>query len=328
MDPGVISVWPAICPICNMDLVPRKKMEAVMLPEGVISRMQLSPYRIQLAGIRTSVIEPRSLKFERRFSGVIRKAEDGSIGFDDDLAESDRLLFLARQSAEVRTQDLSPPVAATACVVDNSTSPRLRVALNESRALPIGTVVMANVCLNFGDGGDQLAVPESAVVDRGRERLVYVETMPGQFDGVAVELSRRCGSYYPVLHGLKPGQRVASAGAFLIDAETRLNPSLATGYFGASQSGSTASPSPPAALTAPAKAPLTKSSPSKKTLSREDQALADQQRICPVTELPLNSMGGPVPAIVGGRKVFICCTGCEKRLKDDPEIYLAGLSPK
>src|SRR5688572_14857573 len=31
MDPGVISAWPAICPICNMDLIPRKKAGAMLL---------------------------------------------------------------------------------------------------------------------------------------------------------------------------------------------------------------------------------------------------------------------------------------------------------
>src|SRR5258707_10523223 len=30
MDPGVISDWPAICPVCNMDLVRRTKGEAVI----------------------------------------------------------------------------------------------------------------------------------------------------------------------------------------------------------------------------------------------------------------------------------------------------------
>ena len=57
MDPGVISAWPAICPICNMDLITRKKTDAVLLPEGVLARMQLSPYRVQLAGVRTAPVE-------------------------------------------------------------------------------------------------------------------------------------------------------------------------------------------------------------------------------------------------------------------------------
>jgi Cu(I)/Ag(I) efflux system membrane fusion protein len=40
------------------------------------------------------------------------------------------------------------------------------------------------------------------------------------------------GSRYPVLAGLSPGEKVAAAGAFLIDAETRLNPAAGAAYFG------------------------------------------------------------------------------------------------
>ena len=54
--------------------------------------------------------------------------------------------------------------------------------------------------------------------------MVYVETQPGVFEGRPVMLGPRSGDSYPVLDGLAPGQRVAAAGAFLIDAETRINP--------------------------------------------------------------------------------------------------------
>jgi Cu(I)/Ag(I) efflux system membrane fusion protein len=69
-----------------------------------------------------------------------------------------------------------------------------------------------------------LSVPESAVIDTGTRKLVYVETEPGVFEGRAVVLGPLSGDRYPVLDGLSPGDRVASAGSFLIDAETRLNP--------------------------------------------------------------------------------------------------------
>jgi hypothetical protein len=84
-----------------------------------------------------------------------------------------------------------------------------------------------------------LAVPESAVIDTGARTLVYVERMPGMFDGVEVRLGPRCGLFYPVVEGLEAGRPVAAAGAFLVDAETRLNPSLAAGYFGAKRAEST-----------------------------------------------------------------------------------------
>ena len=72
--------------------------------------------------------------------------------------------------------------------------------------------------------GAVLTVPESAVIDTGTRKVVYVEAEPGVFEGREVVLGPRTGDLYPVLSGLEPGDSVASAGAFLIDAETRLNP--------------------------------------------------------------------------------------------------------
>ena len=47
-------------------------------------------------------------------------------------------------------------------------------------------------------------------------------------------LGRGKADTIPVIKGLKPGDKVAAAGGFLIDAETRLNPAAAATYFGAS----------------------------------------------------------------------------------------------
>jgi Cu(I)/Ag(I) efflux system membrane fusion protein len=69
-----------------------------------------------------------------------------------------------------------------------------------------------------------LSVPESAVIDTGSRKVVYVESGPGLFEGRAVTLGARAGNQFPVLDGLAPGERVAAAGAFLIDAESRLDP--------------------------------------------------------------------------------------------------------
>ena len=94
------------------------------------------------------------------------------------------------------------------------------------------------------------------------------------FDGVEVVLGPRCGDSYPVVRGLEPGQRVAVAGAFLLDAETRLNPSLVAGYFGASRGERVAAP----ALTTGANKtndPSTATALSR--LGPEDRLLAERQ---------------------------------------------------
>jgi Cu(I)/Ag(I) efflux system membrane fusion protein len=77
-----------------------------------------------------------------------------------------------------------------------------------------------------------LSVPESAVIDTGSRKIVYVEAEPGVFEGRVVVLGQRIGDRFPVLDGLSAGEKVAAAGAFLIDAESRINPSIAPARAG------------------------------------------------------------------------------------------------
>lgn len=60
-------------------------------------------------------------------------------------------------------------------------------------------------------------------------------------------------------------------------------------------------------------------------LDPEDQKLAQAQRICPVMEKPLGTMGKPIKVDVQGRPVFICCEGCREELLAEPEKSLAKL---
>ncbi len=72
--------------------------------------------------------------------------------------------------------------------------------------------------------GEVLVVPETAVIDTGMKKVVYIERESGIFDAIEVALGLRSGGYYPVISGLKKGDKVVAAGTFLIDAESRLNP--------------------------------------------------------------------------------------------------------
>ncbi len=74
MHPAVVRHQPDKCPICGMPLSPRKKGEQgeeEPLPPGVISRVQLTPYRVALAGIQTSKIAYLPLKKEIRTVGFV-----------------------------------------------------------------------------------------------------------------------------------------------------------------------------------------------------------------------------------------------------------------
>ena len=176
-----------------------------------------------------------------------------------------------------------------------------------------GGMVLLPRVVTYCPPGEVLAVPESAVIDTGSRSMVYVERMPGVFDGVEVRLGPRCGAFYPVVEGLEAGQAVASSGAFLVDAETRLNPSLAAGYFGAQRSdaGRATPPKSEAGDLA--------------GLSSTDRPLALVQGTCPVTGKRLGSMGTPPKVDVKGRTIFLCCEGCEGAIRATPDKFLAKL---
>ncbi len=500
------------CPICGMPLSVRKKGEAAKLPEGVTGRVQLSPERIQLAGIKTITVDYRPVAKQTKTVGYVAFDETGLsrivsrvdgyveklyvnetysiVHKGDPLAEiySPELFSTARELV-LATRDRGVPDLAVAAknkllllgvsqqeidgiVASGQPSPRLvirspqegyvvdkkvvvgasveakmtlfevadlstvwveaevyekdipflkvgqnveatveacphriftgRLALihpqlqtntrtnrirlkldNPQHELrpgmfanvrintplesiePYKTVAaqhgrMVAVSLSGANAPPQyefLCVPERAVVDTGSKKVVYVEREPGMFEGVEVELGPRHDDYYPVIKGLAPGDKVAAAGGFLIDAETRLNPAAAATYFGAS--GGPQSNGRPGAPSAPSqrqgeKAPADQEKPDQppagaparpkqeprvavaapepedlkniEQLPEADRKLALAQRICPVTGAALGSMGVPVKITLRGQPVFLCCKGCMGKAKRSPDEMLKKLA--
>lgn len=84
------------------------------------------------------------------------------------------------------------------------------------------------------DTEELLAVPFEAVIDTGERKVVFIDRGYDTYEAVEVVLGPRAGEFYPVKRGLAAGDRVVAAGAFLLDAESRLNPAAGVVYFGAS----------------------------------------------------------------------------------------------
>lgn len=361
MCPGVVSDWPSKCPVCSMTLIRREKGEMTPLPDGVVARVQLSPYCIQLAGVRTASAEYRQLEYEISAAGLTEAPASVLAGvppafvMQSEVTARDGALLSVGQNAIVSSElapgepligqlldlkPLAPPRHGSAVriqigdprrqlrtgqyvtavfrtpVASSETEQRLALARWRDRTAfacttdgRLAALVEAGVDLAVRQRGWGLVVPESAVIDSGGRKTVFVEGMPGEFDAVVLTVGRRCGDFYPVHAGLEPGQRVVGSGAILLDAQTRLNPSAAAAYFGAGSKPAATSPAPPPA----------------KGLSPEERLLVERQKICPVTEAPLDSMGGAVLVNLNGRKVFICCKGCESSLRRSPAKYLSNL---
>lgn len=69
---------------------------------------------------------------------------------------------------------------------------------------------------------EMLTVPDSAVIDTGVRKLVYVRTAEGKYAARDVVVKGKVGNLYPVVSGVAEGELVVTAANFLIDSESRL----------------------------------------------------------------------------------------------------------
>ncbi|MEO6434431.1 MAG: heavy metal-binding domain-containing protein, partial [Tepidisphaeraceae bacterium] len=102
-----------------------------------------------------------------------------------------------------------------------------------------------------------LAVPVTAVLDSGVRKLAYVERAKGEYVPAELKIASRAGDFYPVLAGLKEGDRVAVRGSFLLDSQFQISglPSLFYEHGQAGVSGHQHGGAAPAAAKGPATPP-------------------------------------------------------------------------
>ncbi|MBI5582938.1 MAG: efflux RND transporter periplasmic adaptor subunit [Deltaproteobacteria bacterium] len=67
-----------------------------------------------------------------------------------------------------------------------------------------------------------VSVPVDALIDSGLKKTVFVDLGGGVFEPREVETGWRFGNRTEIVRGLKPGERIAMSGTFLIDSESRL----------------------------------------------------------------------------------------------------------
>ena len=99
-------------------------------------------------------------------------------------------------------------------------------------------------------GGQQLAIPQEAVIDTGTEQYALLALPDGYFAPRPIKVGAAVNRFYPVLEGLQHGDRVVTSAQFLIDSETNLQAAMQSmaghGHApgGKSEKGPAAPPSP------------------------------------------------------------------------------------
>ena len=85
--------------------------------------------------------------------------------------------------------------------------------------------MFANVEINAGSG-EGVIVPTDAVLDSGRERIVFVASGEGRFEPRNVKVGLRTPDGVEIVDGVGEGELVAASAAFFLDSESQLRGSL------------------------------------------------------------------------------------------------------
>ena len=74
--------------------------------------------------------------------------------------------------------------------------------------------------------GDQITVPEEAVLDSGTRQIVFVDRGDGHYEPREVKVGERANGRREILSGVAPGEMVVTNGNFMIDSESRLKSAI------------------------------------------------------------------------------------------------------
>src|ERR1700687_6161057 len=75
---------------------------------------------------------------------------------------------------------------------------------------------------------DRLAVPQDAVLDSGKQQIVFVASGDGHFEPRPVRLGQRGEGYVEILDGVRDGEQVVVGANFMVDSESQLKAAMKT----------------------------------------------------------------------------------------------------
>jgi len=169
-------------------------------------------------------------EYMERGADFYHLADLSSVWVDADLYEYDLPLVRLGQEALVSlpndaTQQFLGKVVYVAPVLNAQTrtaTARLEFP-NPKGILRPGMYVTAQIVAELGE---RLVVPETAVLDTGTRKVLFVDKGQGLFEPRDVTVGTKADGYDEVTSGVSEGEQVVASGNFLIDSESRLKAAL------------------------------------------------------------------------------------------------------
>ena len=182
-------------------------------------------FRSPVGGV---VMEKAAVKGMHINSGqtLYKIADLSSVWVEADVYENDLSLVRVGDRATV-TLDAYPGEQFTGGVIyvypyvdENTRTNKVRYEFANSRG-HLKPGMFANVEI-AAPTSPAVIVPLNALLDSGREQVVFVSQGDGYFEPRKVKAGRRLGDEIQILEGVKDGEMVATGAAFFLDSESQL----------------------------------------------------------------------------------------------------------
>jgi multidrug efflux pump subunit AcrA (membrane-fusion protein)/YHS domain-containing protein len=261
------------------------------------------------------VVLERNISREQRFSKVWILA---------DLLGDDAYLLRPGARVRVNVRELSRTITATVSGAPPLFDPVSRTLKLRLEADNPGFLLRPDmfVDVEFNSNAPAgVSVPAEAVLDSGMHKIVYVETSDNVFEPRAVEVGAAFGNRLTVKKGLEEGDRIVTAGNFMIDSESRMRtPAVTPAMKPASKSAmmdgrmhtdaSDMGPDAPRATL--------------KTAAAMTTEAATESTVDPACGMPLSAAdlkSSRYTATYRGHKFVFCSANCKKKFEANPEKY-------
>ncbi len=194
--------------------------------QGSLARAGRS--RLKLLGMSDAQI--RDLEKQGRPQGNLVVPEKGDeVWVYGSLFESDLPWVSAGTPVELLLPGGGKTLSTSVASLDPTIDPMTRTAQFRVKVPNLEGTLRPGlfVKLKVQAGGENLlAIPDGALIETGKGKIVYLESQPGHFEPRQVQTGKFGTGFVEIISGLTEGERVVTQGNFMIDSESSMKGSF------------------------------------------------------------------------------------------------------
>tara|TARA_R110002096_G_scaffold434832_1_gene658033 strand:+ start:7526 stop:9409 length:1884 start_codon:yes stop_codon:yes gene_type:complete len=219
----------------------RDRLRLLGVPASEITTMESAKRPSEQVRIRSpfsgTVLERLATEgsYVKTGTGLFQIADLSSLWVQLDAYESDLPLLSIGQEVSLRVEALpNEQFSGRVTFVDpvlnqrtRTTRVRIEVKNPDGQLRPnmFAEAIVTSGTTEGKEPASDLVIPETAPLFTGRRSVVYVEVPNAEsptYDARVVRLGPKTGAVYPIIAGLREGERVVTHGAFTLDADLQI----------------------------------------------------------------------------------------------------------